>query len=311
MYTNSIGDTALNKAIVQKLKSSWNSRVAVRKQRLDLAQFYNPTIPDFPIHMVQFWDDEAFKSVDERTRLRLLAGAWIMYNEKTIYIEDKIINPACQLLLRAELPGVCDPDVKEVIAQTLVDEQFHILMCLEVCNSARERHQLHDLTIATPLLIERTDSVTREAEVRGEVALARMAYALVAEMTINTYLKTLSADTSIQPLNRINTDMHRQDEVAHSTLFKELGTSVYRSLNSHQAQIFKEYIRRALNDFTEPDNSGWATILKYLQIPQAAQIIICLEEKTKGTRLPRNYSAFKDLLDELNLTEEISVAQSA
>ncbi len=311
MYTNSIGDAALNKAVVQKLKNSWNSRVAVRKQRLDLAQYYDPAIPDFPEHLVQIWNDEAFKSVDERTRLRLLAGAWIMYNEKTIYIEDKIINPACQLLLRDELPGVCDPDVKEVIAQTIVDEQFHILMCLEVCNNARERHQLHGLTIVTPLLIERADSVTREAEMRGEVALARMAYALVAEMTINTYLKALSADTSIQPLNRINTDMHRQDEAAHSTLFRELGASVYRSLNSHQAQIFKGYIRRALNDFTEPDNSGWVAILKYLHIPQAGQIITCLEEKTKGTRLPRNYSAFKGLLDELGLTGEISAELSA
>lgn len=166
----------------------------------------------------------------------MLAGGWIMYNEKTIYIEDEVINPACRILLRGELPGVSDSHVKEVIAQTLVDEQFHILMCLEVCNSARERHTLQSLKLPKPRLIERVEQAIHDASTHEEVALVKMAYALVAEMTINIYLKALSDDTTIQPLNRINTDMHRRDEAAHSTIFRELGISIYRGLNGGQAR---------------------------------------------------------------------------
>jgi hypothetical protein len=306
MYTATTGDTLLEKNVIQRLTKTWNTRVAVRRDRLDFSQEYDPTIPDFPIAMVPFWNHPAFAGTDEPLRMRLLAGAWISYNEKTIFVEDDVINPLCRNLLRGELSGVSAPLVKQVIAQTMVDEQFHILMCLEVCNHARSRHQLETLVIPKPLLIHRLEELLARLSDGHERALARMAYATVAEMSINAYLRTLSSDRTIQPLNRVNTDLHRTDEGAHSAIFRELGFSIFNKLGTSQRELFKTYIVKALHDFTEPDHSGWAAILKHLDIPRATEILDDLAQQTRGRKTSRDYTALREMLDEFGITEDIA-----
>lgn len=305
MYTDTTGDTLLERNVIQRLTQTWSTRVAVRKERLDLSQQYDPTIPDFPIAMVPFWDHPAFVGTDEPLRMRLLAGAWVAYNEKTIFVEDEIINPLCRTLLRGELAGVGDPLVKQVIAQTVVDEQFHILMCLEVCNQARSRHHLEALVIPKPLLIHRLEETLARVGGGQERALARMAYATVAEMSINFYLRTLSSDRTIQPLNRINTDLHRMDEGAHSTIFKELGLSVFKNLGASEREAFRTYIVKALHDFTELDHSGWEAILKHLEVPRASELLDELVLGTRGRRSSRDYTALRELLEEFGIMGDI------
>jgi hypothetical protein len=306
MYTATTGDTLLERNVIQRLTKTWNTRVAVRRERLDLSQDYDPSIPDFPIAMVPFWNHPAFAGTDEPLRMRLLAGAWISYNEKTIFVEDEIINPLCRTLLRGELSGVGDPLVKQVLAQTAVDEQFHILMCLEVCNHARSRHQLEALVIPKPLLIHRLEETLARVGSSQERALAQMAYATVAEMSINSYLRALSSDRTIQPLNRVNTDLHRMDEGAHSAIFKEVGLSVFKNLGASERESFKTYIVKALHDFTELDHSGWEAILKHLAIPSASEILDELARQTRGRRSSRDYTALRELLEEFGIMEDIA-----
>jgi hypothetical protein len=306
MYTDTTGDSLLERSVIQRLTKTWSTRVAVRRDRLDFTQHYDPTLPDFPIAMVPFWNHPAFAETDEPLRMRLLAGAWISYNEKTIFVEDDIINPFCRLLLRDGLAGVGAPLMKQVIAQTAVDEQFHILMCLEVCHHARSRHRLESLVIPKPLLIHRLEETLARAGDPQERALARMAYATVAEMSINAYLRALASDRTIQPLNRVNTDLHRMDEGAHSAIFKELGLSVFKNLGAAERERFKTYIVKALNDFTEPDLSGWEAILKYLDIPSASKILDDLASQTRGRKSSRDYTALRELLEEFGITEDIA-----
>jgi P-aminobenzoate N-oxygenase AurF len=306
MYTDTTGDTLLEKSVIQRLTKTWDTRVAVRRERLDFSQDYDPTIPDFPIAMVPFWTHPAFAGTAEPLRMRLLAGAWIAYNEKTIFVEDEVINPLCRTLLRGELPGVGSPLTKQILAQTAVDEQFHILMCLEVCNHARSQHKLEALVVPRPLLIHRLEETLAQASDSHERALARMAYATVAEMSINAYLRALSSDLTIQPLNRINTDLHRMDEGSHSVIFKELGLSVFNSLGASQRETFKTYVVKALHDFTEPDHSGWGAILKHLEIPGASEILEDLALKSRGRRASRDYTALRGLLAELGIMDDIA-----
>ncbi|WP_277809915.1 diiron oxygenase [Chromohalobacter canadensis] len=304
MYTGTDSPmTARENEILARLTESWNQRVAVRKARLDLNDYYDTTAPDFPPSMVPFWNDPRFQAIDETKKRRVLAGAWINYNEKTICVEDKVINPMCSLLLRDALPGVGDSVTKKAIAQTQVDEQFHILMCLEVCDCARRQHQLHDLHIPTPLLEQRMETALSKADNEREFALIRMAYATVAEMTINVFLKRLSQDRGIQPLNRLNTELHRQDEASHAAIFGEIARAVYERLGTGQQAIFRAHLMRAIDDFIELDVGFWRAILDYLAIPERESILQDMASKSRTNRSLRDYSALVKLLRQIGIHE--------
>lgn len=305
MYTTARNDAALTRKVIETIGRSWDHRVAVRQERLDLTQYYDASIPDFPISMVPFWNDPDFAKLDERTKLRFLAAAWVAYNEKAIYLEDEIVQPFCGLLLKDRLPGASDPQVKQVIAQIQVDEQFHILMCLDICNNARTRHGLHDYAMPEPKLganLKQKLARTADAE---ETALLRMAYASVAEMSINAYLNQVATDQTIQPLNRINTDMHRRDESAHSTAFREIVGSVHRALAPNAKRRFCGHLHDALVDFTTPDGSHWESILEYLDVPAREAILARLHAAMRSKRLSRDYTVLGGLIEELGIKDEV------
>ncbi|WP_319772604.1 diiron oxygenase [Breoghania sp.] len=305
MYTNISDDTALVRNVLENLGKTWDDRVAVRKERLDLDQYYDPAIPDFPSSLVPFWDDEDFSSLSAQTKLRFLAVAWVAYNEKAIYLEEAVVQPACGIFFRGELPGIGAARTKQVVAQIQVDEQFHILMCLDVCHVARKRHHIEDYRMPEPLLGVRLKEIIADAADEEEARIAQVAYASVAEMSINAYLNEVATDQTIQPLNRVNTDMHRQDEAAHGIGFSEIVGSVYRQMNDKQRQTFRKLIGQALTDFTTPDLTYWASILDYLGIPNRDAIIERHETSTRGLVLKRNYTTIRRLFDELEITDDI------
>lgn len=305
MYTTVHQDTELERNVLEKMGTSWDYRVAVRQQRLDLSQYYDATIPDFPISMVPFAQDPEFLALDEPARLRLLAAAWVAYNEKAIYLEDEIVQPLCGLLLKSRLPGAGDARVKQVIAQVMVDEQFHILMCLDICNNARERHQLQDYVVPEPNLGLRMKEALAAMEDETSQAVVRLVYASVAEMSINAYLNQVATDNTIQPLNRINTDMHRRDESAHSMAFRQIVASIYRRLAPAHQALFREQITQALGHFTAPDHGSWASILEYLQVPGREAILQRLQQQSQGRRLARDYTALRSLFEEVGVAGEV------
>jgi hypothetical protein len=306
MYTTSPHDAILERKVIDRLASSWDQRVAVRQDRLDLSQYCDDSIPDFPVALVPFWDDVNFSVLDSAAKLRFLGAAWIAYNEKAIYMEDEIVQPLCSLLLKNRLPGVGDPRVKQVLAQVQVDEQFHILMCLEICNNARMRHRLDTYVMPEPLLGLRMKARLAVAQDANEHALVRLAYAAVAETAIHAYLKQIASDTTIQPLNRINTDMHRRDESAHGTAFLEITRSVYKNLDQAGRVLFKTCLTEALNAYNEADPSLWSSILDHLQVGARTAIMDRLALTWASKRVSKDYTGLIGLLDELGIRDDIN-----
>jgi hypothetical protein len=113
-----------------------------------------------------------------------------------VFIEDAVVQPFCVLLRENTLPGVNDDEVQRVVVQAQVDEHFHTLMCLEVCNSARERHGLHDYVLPPPLLGRRMREQLAATDDAFAHALILMAYATISETTIHDYLRKLSSITT-------------------------------------------------------------------------------------------------------------------
>jgi len=308
MYTNVNHDAAFEKDVLERIGKSWDTRVAVRKERLDLTDYYQTSLPDFPIAMVPFWNDTDFAKVDNELKLRLLAAAWVAYNEKAIYLEDEIVLPACSQLLKGRLPGAGDPLVKQVLAQVQVDEQFHILMCLDVCNLARKRHQLDEFIAPIPSLGVELDQRLSGTETGAPTQLLRLAYAAVAEMSINAYLNQVASDMTIQPINRINTDMHRRDESVHSIAFHEIVGSVYKELEPAQQSCFRDHLGNALRTFTTPDVGFWTSILEYMEIPGRERIVSRLNQADAGRRLSRDYTVLRSLFKKVGIVEDFGFA---
>lgn len=306
MYTTSANDAILERKVIDRLARSWDQRVAVRQERLDLSQYCDDSIPDFPSALVPFWEDAQFSLLDNAAKLRFLGATWIAYNEKAIYMEDEIVQPLCSLLLKNRLPGVGDPQLKQVLAQVQVDEQFHILMCLEICNTARMRHRLDAYVMPEPLLGLRMKARLAETLDASEQALVRLAYAAVAETAIHAYLKQISTDTTIQPLNRINTDLHRRDESAHGTAFLEITRSVYKNLDEAARTWFKTCMTEALNAYAEMDLSMWSSILDHLQVSGRDAIIERLAPALISKRPSKDYTGLVGLLDELGIRGDIN-----
>lgn len=300
MYTQALDHTDdLEHAVLATLAESWSTRVAVRRDRLDLSGYCDPALPDYPIAMVPFWSWRELEAVDLPQRMRLLGAAWIAYNEKTISIENDLVNPACNLLLRDELPGASNLQLKQVIAQMQVDEQFHVLMCLEICNSARQRHGLERLVVPRSRVVTRLDQLLAETRTGVDFALVRLAFATVAEMSINAFLRALATDQTIQPLNRLNTDLHRRDESAHAAIFRQIVRSVYLRLGARERDAFNRYLGQALHCFSEPDLSGWEAIFGHVNIAGADDILLRLGAHSIARSPARDYESLVRLLDEL------------
>jgi para-aminobenzoate N-oxygenase AurF len=125
-------------------------------------------------------------------------------------------------------------------------------------------------------------------------------------MSINAYLDAVAFDMTIQPLHRINTDMHRKDEAAHGIGFSEIVGSVYRRMSAEQQHRFRDYVGQALHDFTAPDLGYWASILEHLDIPRREAILRRQESSTRGMVLKRDYTTLRRLFDELGIKDDIA-----
>lgn len=305
MYTETMGSSRLNDGLIKKLTLNWQHRVAVNQFKINFDDIYIENVPDFPEALVPLSDHPWYLNLSSQHKFGLLAALWIAYNEKTIQVEDYIINPFCRNALRGAYEGLSDSRIKQVIAQTIIDEQFHILMCIEACNVARTRFQLERLKLEKPLVIHQLEATIREANDVSQEGILYLAFATMAEMTINAYLSQLSSDTTIQPLNRISVDLHRRDELTHSVIFNELVRSIYSFFSESQKQQFIDGLQCAFRAFTALDLSIWQPILLYFQCPCVDNIIAYIKNKAPTQKTQRDYSNLIKLLNELDIPEKM------
>ena len=90
MDTSNTNDYPDNSDVLQRLCTSWGTRVAVKQPDID--NTYDLQKPDYPEHLLPFKTHPSYENLDDATKQRVLAGGWIAYNEKTIAVEENIIN---------------------------------------------------------------------------------------------------------------------------------------------------------------------------------------------------------------------------
>lgn len=306
MYSTIAGEAAgrtLEHRVTATLADSWETRVAVKTCNLDADSYYDKTIPDYPPRLVPFRDHPRYRALSETTRARILAGAWIAYNEKTIDVEMSVTAPACALLMKNAFLGLDTAASKRLVAQTQIDEQFHVLMCLDACLLARKMHGLEGLVIPKSLVAQEVDRAVQKAANHRETELIQLAFAAVAEVTVNQYLDILADDPEIQPFNRATTALHRKDEATHRDIYKGFVTSVFGNFSEHERQAFVKALTAGLEAFVKIDFGAWQRILEFLHIEGAEEIIGDCVRGGAAKRIVRDYSGFRGLLADIGVSE--------
>lgn len=247
--------------LLAELAARWGRRAVVKKDELDLDGHYDPELPDFPGHLVPPLELPGAQSLDDEARRRLLAAAWISYNAKTAAVENRIVLPACRLMLQPRIPVRHDEAVSAALQQTIIDEHYHILMCDNAVGVTRRRRGLQELAFdpggwaVIRGLEEYLSGLTGPAR-----DLAQIGFALAAETTISGYLSALARAEDIQPMNRITTDLHRRDENGHAVIFRELACSLYLGLGQAERELFRNALATGLAAFYAADFDPWVLV---------------------------------------------------
>jgi P-aminobenzoate N-oxygenase AurF len=289
--------------LLAQLAARWGRRAVIKQDELDLDGHYDPGLPDFPDRLVPVLALPGAGSLDDAARRQILAAAWISYNAKTAAVEDKVVLPACRLMLDPRVPVRHDPFAAAALQQTIIDEHYHILMCENAVGVTRRRRGLQELDFdphgwevvrgLDKFLAGQTDSARD---------LARVGFALAAETTISGYLSTLATATDIQPMNRITTDLHRRDESRHAVIFRELACSLYNGLGPADRELFTDALAAGLAAFYAPDLDPWVHVAKAGGFPVEAGQLAGLAAAKPAVRDNRTLQA---LLLDLGISETL------
>ncbi|WP_375758025.1 diiron oxygenase [Corallococcus exercitus] len=304
---HSTRDAAVELAILDKIASTWQRRATVKKPELDLEGLFQPELPDYPIALVPFRDHPRFVEAPEERKQALLSWAWMAYNRNTIMNEEKIANPAFELLMHARFPGTNHPGIKRTVVQALVDENYHTFMHLNATLVTERKRGLvfNESLLPDSLACRMLQAARARAADAWEQDLLTLAYAVVAEISINAYLNLLSKDQSIQPINRMTTELHNRDEFSHALVIAEIAKSVYVHMNDAMRECFIRALPEALRGIASSDYKTWRALLEHLGFEHVDEIIGDLEGQTGSRVLVRDYSGLKHLASELGILERM------
>ena len=154
----------------------------------------------------------------------------------------------------------------------MTDESYHTLLSVEAVAMTKS---FRGLNIIVPEfnLIKYMKNMQTNYHNELDKIVVLLGTATVSELFISDYLKLLSSDYTIQPINRLTVDTHRIDELAHAGIFKRLICIIYQCLPIAQQQLFIMILRNATKWFADPELEIWSSILEQLGINYYPQII--------------------------------------
>ena len=270
-----VGDTCESNSInvLNKMSSFWGERAQVKEQEFDINLVYNPAEDDFIDELIPINNHPKFKENYEEFRTSLLACGWIAYNEKTIAIESEIITPICIDLIHGDIPGSQNEAVRWAASETLVDESYHVLMVVNAMRACKKVRDLNDLRLGSFDLVTKMNEEKANASEAWQKQIIQLVTGIVSEVFISDYLGLLSDEKNIQPINRMTTNAHRLDELAHSGIFRSFTHQIYHQLNDKQKTFFSKTLAKPIKWFASRELEIWRQILNYLDFPHSDEII--------------------------------------
>jgi len=296
----------VNHQLVRHLNKGWPKRATVCSiEKFQVEDNFDPHKPDYPVCMLPFFHHPRFQQVDEALKSEVLTWGWIGYNRRTVAAEEYVVNPALAVISRQFL-GENDWHFKEAMQQTLVDEHYHTLMHMKAVERTKEQRDIQrELQLPRSVTYHRLQSLHAKLPEQWQKDLASIAFAVVAEISVNAYLDTLAGDASIQPQNRRVAELHNHDEYAHSKVIAEIGKVMYANMDQQHRKFFIQVLPEALHAFVAQDYSMWEAILSQLCIPGAEGIIADTKNAAGNGVIMRDYGGLHRFATEIGILDEI------
>lgn len=289
--------------VLRRMANIWQNRAQVKEEEPDIEMMYDDEYDDFLEELLPFHKHPRFEEIDDDLRTKMLSSGWIAYNEKTIDIESRIISPACTDIIYGHIPGAKDETSKWVAAETLVDEAYHILMVINTCRTTRERRDLIDLRLPSFNLVNRMNEEMAKYSEDWQRKLVQLSTCIVSEVFISDYLSLLSDADEVQPINRITTEAHRKDELAHSGIFRNLTKEIFHGLSEKERTFFCETLPKPVRWFASQELDVWETILQQLDYEHTREVIGDCRADADVNLMRIDYTELMTLSNEIGLLE--------
>lgn len=237
----------------------WAENAAVAEHKEILLQIegmqYQPEYDDFIKEYLPFYSADIWNGLEPEKKKLLLSFGWFMYNQKTIIIEQAALTEYCKLVLSGNSSFAFPQYFISRLAQVQVDETYHTLMSykgISLCQRIEEYRLSVFPDTDLALYIDSLQSLPA-----AEKELAWLALTTVCEVTISKYLSVLPGVIGVQPAFRFITDMHRQDEASHSSLFLDLIAFANDELSEEMRRKLFTYLKKGITALKSPDQNSW------------------------------------------------------
>lgn len=294
-------------AIISALAGSWARRATVKRSEPDLDELFDGEKDDYPVPLIPFHDDDRFRRLDEPTRSRILAWAWIAYNKNVMDVEQYVVNPGFRLLSQDAFGTGLGDTLTIATLQAMVDEQYHTLMHLNASALTRRRRgwDLPERRLPYGPTVRGQYAAVAKADTPRESALVSLAFTTVAETSISSYLGLMTDDENIQPVNRATVVLHRRDEYCHSSIAGELLKIVYERLDADDRRILLSGLAAGLRAFEANDYTTWTTVMEAEGVRDGEALVADAAHDTSRRKLVQDCSAIRRLCEDLDVADEV------
>ncbi|WP_428262702.1 diiron oxygenase [Haliangium sp.] len=256
-----------------KIRARWDTHAQVRGFDLPEHTAFEPGLPDYLDELLPFHTHAAYEQASERDQHAILSCAWLLYNHKTIELEKYVLTPACLAIYDLDAPVHLDHTSREVIAQTLVDEAYHILMTHRVSGITRARRGLEAMRIPNSTVVRRMLALQAEHSERWQRDLILIVTAIVTEVFICGHLQKMSDATSVQPMNVLATKAHLADELVHRSVFRDVAEILHARLSAEQRRFFLDVFPKPAEWFADSNMDAWDLILDQLDFDGRREMV--------------------------------------
>ncbi|WP_409360257.1 diiron oxygenase [Actinomadura formosensis] len=170
--------------------------------------------------MLPFGDHPAYQDLDQAKKHELLSWTIIAFNRNTVVAELTVANPAFELVISGEYPGLAGRALEACLLQAMVDEQYHTLMHINASAVTRRKRDraIPDSALPLPHHSVRHQEMCAQAMERWQASLTTLAFSTDSEIGIGAYLDLLADNPNVQPIDQATAALHNRDEYCHASI---------------------------------------------------------------------------------------------
>lgn len=299
---DNFNEISWTKEVLKNISNRWESRASVRNRRFEEEEIFVQHKKDFLAELLPFKDQPIFTNASDEEKDNILTCGWLIYNQKTIELENFVLTPVCMDIYNEVFPGVDNNICKEVASETLVDESYHTLLTLRASQITKKYRGRENLRIPTSNLLPNIRKLQSEYQEKWQKSTILLAAAIVTEIFVGGHLSSIARADNIQPLNILTTKAHMMDELVHSCIFKGMTKLIYSAMSRVEREFFAHVLPYPVYWLVDEDIALWDDLLYQFKFTGREKLIKEYKANQEGHMSKANFSDVYELSEELGVS---------